>query len=248
MITLSVDELRVAAAVRGAALPGVVDQYATAEVGADPAAARSLVARGLAAPGAEAPLAIELGEQLDEALAVLCAPDTVIELELAEGRRATARWAEIRDADGRLRVLRELTPDIWAIDGQPAIAAALAAKRPAGSGLGTAVELGLAEQTKLDELLADDRREDVRTLLGPAAAELAAALIDPTRVLGRLTRVWRVGDGIAVDRFGWVSGQGGAWLIDDADPDAERPVTTFTPAAAAEISTEIDYLLSGERS
>jgi hypothetical protein len=247
MINLSVDELRVAAAVIGAAVPAVVDQYATAEAGADAAAARSLVARNLAGPGAGEPLAIEPAAVLVDALAALCAPHTVVELELAVGRAATLRFAEVRADVGQLRTLRESSPDVWRIDDQPAIAAAVAVDQPAASGSGRAVELGLAEQTKLDELLAEERDDDVRALLGADATDLAEALTDGTRVLGRLTRVWRVGDGIAVDRFGWVSAPCGAWLIDDADPDSERLVTTFTPVEPADVTAEIDYFVTGER-
>ncbi|PZS13259.1 MAG: hypothetical protein DLM57_17105 [Pseudonocardiales bacterium] len=248
VITLSVDELRVAAAVLDAAVPGLVEQYATAELGADAAAARSLVARELATPGADEPLAIELGPLLVAVLGPLCAPDSVLELELDAGRAATLRCAEIRDAAGQVRVLRETSPDIWCLDEQPVVADALATVQPLAAGDGGVVELGLAEHAKLEELLVDERHDDVRTLLAARGSFLAQAFTDPSRTLGRLTRVSRQGDAIVLEGIAWVSAPCGTWVIVDADPDDELASTTFTPVEPAGLAADIDAVLTGESS
>ncbi|PZS36493.1 MAG: hypothetical protein DLM58_01660 [Pseudonocardiales bacterium] len=243
MMILSVDELRVAAAVIGAGLPTVLDVFATDDLGADAAAARSLVARELATPGADEPLAIELGASLADAVDPLRMPASVHELELDTSLGARLRCAEVRDAAGQLRVLRERSHDIWSLDDVAVISEALAAARPVATGTGAVVELGLAEHAKLDELLADKRYDDVNRLLGERGLFLAEALTDPARTLGRFSFACPVDDdGIALERIAWVSAACGTWVVQDADPDSELAVTTFTPVEPADLVAEIDTM------
>lgn len=242
MMVLSVDELRVATAVMGAAVPAILDEYATADLGADAAAARSLVARELATPGVDEPLAIELGAALVDSLAPLRAPDSVLELDLSTAS-VSVRCAEVRDAAGRVRVLRERSRDVWCLDDKLVIGEALAGARPTAAGSGDIVELVLAEHAKLGSLLVDARFADMRTLLGDRGMFLAEALTDPARTLGRLTHASRVDvDGIAVERIAWVSASCGTWAVEDADPISEVAVTTFTPVSPTQLVAEIDSM------
>lgn len=151
----------------------------------------------------------------------------MLKLESETGSNCAGRLAEVC-ADGRVCSLHETSADVWSLDHRPRVAQVIEEQPPTINGSGLPVEVDLTEQAKLEELLADGRHADIATLLGPRATYLAEAFAQPACIFARLTRMWRVGDGVAIDRVRWVSAPCGSWLVDDPDLDSERAVTTFT--------------------
>lgn len=231
MITLSVDELRVAAVVADAAVPSLLDQYATADAGADDAARRGLVARGLLVAGTLYP-------SLAALLAPLTAPQDVVEYE-AVGLRA----AQVRDDRGGVTSLVEVEPDIWRLSTDAAVDAALdaatadLAARPAAPGgpLSLAVDahlslLGLLDSPgAIEGFLVHHLGEDGRRLTDAFA----------TAGAGRVIHTVRAGDVVTVERSGWLDGATGAWRLDEGDPDDLDARTGFVPCAGSELATTI---------
>lgn len=232
MITLSVDELRVAAVVADAAVPSLLDQYATADSGADAAARRGLVARGLLVGDALYP-------SLGALLAPLTDPQDIVEYE-AVGLRA----AQVRDDRGGVTSLVEVEPDIWRLSTDAAVDAVLdaatttLAARPAAPGgpLSLAVDAHLSLLGLLDSpgavegLLVHHLGEDGRRLADAFAATAGA---------GRVIHTVRAGDVVTVERAGWLDGGAGSWRVDEGDPDDLEARTEFVPCAGSELAATI---------
>ena len=232
MITLSVDELRVAAVVADAAVPSLLDQYATAETGADAAARRGLVARGLL-----------VGDVLYPSLAALLTPLTA-PAEVVEYEAVGHRAAQVRDAAGGVTSLVEVEPDIWRLSTDAAVdalldaATAALAERPAapGGALALTVDahlslLGLLESPGAVEGLLVHH-------LGADGRRLADAFA-PTAGAGRVIRSVRDGDVVTVERIAWLDGPAGAWRVDEGDPADLDAHTGFVPCAGSELASAL---------
>jgi hypothetical protein len=250
-LTLSTDELRVSATLRGGGIPAMLDSaWSTEDVPvADIVALRGLLARGLATGQGTS---VTLSQDVVAAVGPLLAARTLLEAQ-RDGRRRPGRWLVAETADSTVSCT-ETRPDVWSIrhtDSAPTeLFTELVGRLSEAEPQGTPVRLPT-------DLLVNAERSSTpgatltRAGLAPEDAETVARVLNDLQAMATVRSLRRHGTARDAAAITWLeTTSAGLWLAvpDDGIDLANAGLVSHTelrPTTRDELLDELRDMLTG---